>query len=146
MSREYVDSIIVSHDSLKKIQKAQKNIYRAGVYGYSEGKLADTLSASSTILGLAFVASTPVGVAAGIVGLFATMGSGSDKDVILDWIKTGYLEMGDMIDYFEENSNIDRMEIKFPFFEFTQNGSTVRIVTGGGVIGKMHSGHGWYQP
>jgi len=143
MSREYAEDIMVSYSDLKKIQKAQKYMYRAGVHGYSDGQLANLLGSCSTILGLAFVNSTPVGVAAGIVGLLSILGSGSDKDTIINWMLVGYLEIGDMMDFLDENPRYDRLVIKFPFFEFTQNGNTVRIITGRGVIQKAHTGHGW---
>lgn len=142
MASEYAAKIVVSLDSLRKIQKAQRHMYDSGIVNLDSNTLASLLSPLSTVLGLAFVTSSPAGIAAGVVGIATSM-TVSARAVLQDMVYSGYWNLGYMDDYMVANPKYDLIQIKLPFIEYVIDGKRIRFITGKGVITGVHSGSGW---
>lgn len=146
-SREYAASITVSASQLDQMRNAQNN---ASLYGHWGDGSADTVGLASvlggvatTLLGLLFVTSSPVGIAAGIGALVAGLGSGVANDTG-DVIDNGVKELTEMIPGLKALTRYDLFQIRFPFLEFTlQDGTVIRFISGKGVIERAHAGSGW---
>ncbi len=143
MAIEYADTIIVTLDSLRKVQRAQRVTYDSGIVSPNESKLIEALGPVASILGLVFIKSTPAGLAAGVISLFSTMLLPSDKSILKAQVYEGYWQLGYMIDFMEDNPKYDKIEILLPFIEYTVNSGPLRFITGRGVIKKAHTSAGW---
>lgn len=141
-SREYSEDLTVTLSQLKKIQKAQRAMYKNGLVKLEGTTLESVLGSVATILGLAFVTSTPAGIVAGITSLVASLGV-SAKDALKDMVYTGYFSMEDLTDFFEENPEYDMIKVEFPFIEYYVGGKTIRFVSGEGLVKKAHNEDGW---
>ncbi|MBG9942093.1 hypothetical protein ABE237_12365 [Brevibacillus formosus] len=141
-AREYAAKLTVNLDQLRKIERAQREVYDKGLVKPSDTKLLTALGAVASVLGLVFVASTPAGVVAGVTGIVASI-TPSAKDALESMVKAGYWELGYMEDYLVDNPRFNRMEIELPFIEYNVNGETIRFITGKGIILRVHNGSGW---
>ncbi|UYZ12661.1 hypothetical protein A6764_17900 [Brevibacillus sp. WF146] len=141
-SREYADTIIVNLDQIRKIERAQREMYDSGLVRLDSNRLMSVLGTVSSVLGLAFVTSTPAGIVAGITGILASI-TPSAKDILEQMVYKGYWELGYMEDFLVDNPQYDRMEIELPFIEFDVNGKVIRFISGKGIIKRVHSKSGW---
>ncbi|MBR0579159.1 hypothetical protein P9F86_19080 [Bacillus altitudinis] len=141
-SSEYADRVTVDLDQVLNMQSAQRNVYKKAFQKKDYSNLKDALGASSTILGLLFIANTPTGVVTGVTGLLATIAPSAQAE--LDkLVKNGYYEMGDLQEFLHENKKYDLIDVQLPFIEYKVNGKRIRFVTGTGVIKRVHSKSGW---
>ncbi|MET3211379.1 UNVERIFIED_CONTAM: hypothetical protein ABIC26_004346 [Paenibacillus sp. PvR008] len=148
-SREYAATVTVSRRQLTKMSIAQDEVIRSGNFESGEtatATLIATLSGiSATVLGLLFIASTPVGIATGIASLAASLFGAGMGSSVNEYLQNGVNGMDRITNTIIANDlQYDLYQIKFPFLEYTLEDDTViRFITGNGVILKAHSENGW---
>ncbi|AET58099.1 hypothetical protein HPL003_06680 [Paenibacillus terrae HPL-003] len=115
------------------MRSAQRVIYRNG--GFQKNNpdynlmVTGLAGIGATILGLIFVASTPVGIAAGVTSIVASLFAvGSSGKALESLIQQGNDGMADGLEFFELNKRYDMLEIKFPFLEYTLSDGTVIVL------------------
>lgn len=138
-TKEYTATYIFTKDTIEKAERAQRVIWDSGIVDPDEDKLAQSLGAVGTILGL-YMASTAAGLAATVIGLVTAM-SYNEKDAIEDMVEKGYWGMGYIEDFLDDHPEYDRVEVTLPFIEYETAG--VRFVTGEGLVKRVHAGSGW---
>ncbi len=142
MAREYISKVIVNLDQLRKIQRGQRTIYDSGIVNPNSNTLIAGLSGVVSILALAFIRSTPVGVAAGVISLASGMTS-SEKDILKNLVYSGYWHLGYMDDFMVDHPNYDLIEMELPFLEYTVDKEPIRFIQGKGMITRVHTKNGW---
>ncbi|AUO06179.1 hypothetical protein NS115_18915 [Paenibacillus jamilae] len=148
-SREYATTITASPYQLLKMSEAQRVALESGNFRGGSANTAAIVAGLSgitaTVLGLIFVASTPVGVAMGIASLASSLfaaGTGSTVENVISNGIAGIDKINNQIALYGER--YDLYQIKFPFLEYTlQDGTVIRFISGNGVVQKAHSGNGW---
>ncbi|KFX54737.1 hypothetical protein FDF26_17260 [Clostridium botulinum] len=144
MAREYAENIIVSLKSLKKIQRAEDSMFDYITGDLDDGQLGSDLSAVSTILSV-FLLSTPAGAVSCCAGLLGGLLSSSDKKTVIKLIEDGHRDIREKIYFLEDNPRYDKIEVKFPFIEYSTPKGDIRFITGKGVYVRCHvkNGGGW---
>lgn len=149
-TREYASTITVTADQLAQMRSAQRVVYRNGGFDTNHpdwnGLVTGLTGFGATILGLVFIASTPVGIAMGVTSIVASLFAiGKTGEALESLIKQGNDGMADGLEFFELNKRYDMLEIKFPFLEYSlSDGTVIRFVTGAGVPVRAHvAGSGW---
>lgn len=61
-AREYNERLIVTREQLDQMERAQREMYRSGIVRLNENRLMSRLAELTTVLGFAFIQSTPAGV------------------------------------------------------------------------------------
>ncbi|MDQ0496893.1 hypothetical protein [Paenibacillus brasilensis] len=148
-SREYAATVTVSRNELVKMSIAQDEVIRNG--GFDSGRtdvaalIAGLSGIGATILGLMFIASTPVGIATGIASLASSLLGAGTGSRVNDYLQDGVNGMNRIVNTIIDNDlQYDLYQIKFPFLEYTlQDDTVIRFITGNGVILKAHSENGW---
>lgn len=134
-SREYAATVTASPYQLLKMSEAQRVALESGNFRGGSANTAAIVAGltgiTATVLGLVFVASTPVGVAMGIASLASTLfasGTGSTvENVISDGI-AGIDKINTQIALY--GGRYDLYQIKFPFLEYTlQDGTVIRFIS-----------------
>lgn len=145
-SREYATTLTLTLDQLRKMRNAEQTVWDNGFVPSSpnyEGIIGG-LGGVATVLGLAFAASTPAGVAAGVISVLTSLAQTGGKEALRDMYQTGFVGLNHPISFLENNSNYDMVEITLPFIEFNQSGNIIRFVSGNGVVKRVHAvGSGW---
>ncbi|MCR8845312.1 hypothetical protein NQ117_16640 [Paenibacillus sp. SC116] len=138
-TKEYAKKVILSLDEVRKAKQAQTAMYEHGFKKPNGDKLAQLVGASATILGLVFIASTSVGVAAGIAGILALLAP-NEKAALESMINTGYKELDKIETFLETNTKYSHVEVNLPFIEYERQG--IRFVTGKGVVTRVKAKNG----
>lgn len=142
-AKEYAATLTLNKDQVSKIAIAQRHIYDAGIVNPNSNRLASLLSSVASVLGLAFVASTPVGLATGVTALVAGM-LPNEKGILESMVKEGYWQLGYVEDFFRASNDYDLIQVQMPFIEYET--AKVRFVTGKCVIKKIHKKNGpWLE-
>ncbi|WP_342419299.1 hypothetical protein [Paenibacillus sp. FSL H8-0168] len=148
-SREYSATVTVSRKQLVKMSIAQDEVIKNGNFDNGRADTAALIAGLSgigaTVLGLIFIASTPVGVATGIASLASSLFSAGTGSKVNDYLQNGVNGMDRIVKTIIDNDlQYDLYQIKFPFLEYTlQDDTVIRFITGNGVILKAHSENGW---
>ncbi|MCW3795406.1 hypothetical protein OM416_27750 [Paenibacillus sp. LS1] len=148
-SREYATSVIVTRQELSKMILAQRTVLESGRFKTGVADKAAILAGlggiGATVLGLIFVASAPVSIAAGVAGLSLSLfgiGAGGKMEDLLEYGIKGMTEI--LTDINAYGSRYSQYQLKFPFLEYTlQDGTVLRFVQGKGVVERARSGSGW---
>ncbi|MGO1581440.1 MAG: hypothetical protein ACTHY0_04025 [Mammaliicoccus vitulinus] len=139
---EYIDEIEINIMDMEEFGDASNEAYQQGfiqkVSEYNLSRAMSGLGISSTILGLAFLASTPVSIAAGVTGLITALPSSAEDTLrylfhtgISDWrhVKTalirGAYDNGKWVE--PVYPEFTRIKIKCAFIEYPQY--NIRFVT-----------------
>lgn len=88
-SKEYAAKLIFTLDSVRKTQRAQRNIYDSGIVSPNQNTLASSLSAVASVLSLVFILGTPATLAAGVTSLVSGM-IPDEKSVLQSLVYAGY--------------------------------------------------------
>jgi|GEM_PF-2294748 len=134
---EYISNLIVSYDDVQKMQTAQLAAYDyiCGLKSYNE--LVVVLGTAATILGLIFIKSTAVGVAAGLTSLLSGMSS-SEKETLKDVTNAGVRGLASLSVYMYNNrTRYNLVKADFPFLKFVDENMTV--VQGEPEITSVHN-------
>lgn len=143
MAREYKDTLTVNLDQLVKMERAQRNIYDRGFVSPSKVDLTSLLGLSATVLGLVFIASTPVSVATAAVSLGTSFVPPSEKKLLEGMVKTGYWDLGYARDLLADGY-YDLLEMELPFIEYVVNGQKLRLISGKNAVKRAHiKGSSW---
>lgn len=143
--REYSENVIFSLSQIRETQAAQKAILDEGFGANSETRLKTALGLGITILGLIFVTSTPAGVATIVLGLITTL-SASRKEGLEKLVNDGYSGISYWETWMQSRTQYSQIEVEFPFIEYTVDGSTIRFITGDGVLKRVRTSSGWLLP
>ncbi|WP_068792547.1 hypothetical protein [Brevibacillus laterosporus] len=141
-SKEYADTVIVNLSQVRKIRRAQREIYDSGFDKPDDNRLLSVLGSAASVLGLIFVTSTPVGILAGITGILSSI-TPNAREALESMVQKGEWNLGYMEDFLDDYPEYDRMEIELPFIEFNVNGKKIRFVSGKGNVLRVHSRGGW---
>jgi len=144
VSREYIETLTVSLDQIKKMQRAQYAIYKQGLIDRDNNALSEELGACSTVLGFAFGAPTIVAIIGALSGLISSLGSGIVSLETL--IENGFMDLAGVQYFMEDNPNYDLIQIKMSFIEYTDQ--NIRFVehtgTDDGLVAvHIKNGGGW---
>lgn len=144
MAREYADNVLANISQLRKIQKFEEAVFDYVTGDLDEDELSTSLAVVSTVLSV-FLCSTVAGAVSMCANLFSIALSGSDKRTVQNMIQKGYMDIGRKISFLEDNPQYDRVDVKFPFIEYTVDGKQIRFVSGNGVIQRCHGTNsgGW---
>lgn len=139
---EYASTLIFSKDQLYQARRAQAEIRQKGFDQKNQTNLIQGLSTFASVLSLMFKLPTPVTLAAGVISL-ALGSSQSEVNVLISLSIAGEDYLDEVYDFMYDNPDYDLIEVTLPFLEFVEEG--FRIVTGIGIVTKVHSssGHGW---
>lgn len=148
-SREYATSVTVTRQELSKMILAQRTILESGRFKTGVADKAAIIaglgSIGATVLGLIFIASAPVGIAAGVAGLSLSLfgiGLGGKMEDLLSYGINGMTDI--LTDITAYGNRYSQFQIKLPFLEYTlQDGTVLRFVQGRGVVERARSGGGW---
>ncbi|MDK8193152.1 hypothetical protein QP794_23980 [Paenibacillus sp. UMB7766-LJ446] len=148
-SREYATSITVTPAELGKMIIAQQTVLDSGKFSTGAADKAAIIAGlggiSATVLGLIFIASAPVSIAAGVAGLAFSLysyGTGGKMEDVLEYGISGMNKILSEINAY--GSRYSQFQIKFPFLEYTmQDGTVLRFIQGQGVVERARSGGGW---
>lgn len=144
MSRrsEYTSILTVSKNELEQMMYAQVQVYDFIDEKINSSQLINALGPVSTILGLIFIQSTPVGVAAAVGSIISGI-TFNEKEMIKAEIDAGLRGLVRLHQSISQNPNIQLAQVKLPFLEFIDY--NFRVVTGDGLIlGLLINGH-WYH-
>ncbi|MDM5246024.1 hypothetical protein [Lysinibacillus sp. G4S2] len=142
-SREYMANLTLSYSEVEKVMTAQQVIYEKGLVKLESNSMITALGPVATVLGLAFVTSTPAGIAAGVAGIISGL-VGSAKAELDSLVKNGYWELGKTRDFLKNNPKYTHVELKLPFIEYTLDAKDkIRFITGKGVLVRVKTSTGW---
>lgn len=148
-SNEYYAKIRVSKENLDKIRRAQLEMVNKGFRLQDTQSLIASLNAigiSATTLGLAFVMSTPAGIAAGITGIISFLGSGIPT--LENLLQLGTLQLMNMVDFMTDNPQYDMVEFNIPWLSYVSvNNEALRFCQATSMAGwsvtAAHTSNGW---
>ncbi|HBF2207825.1 hypothetical protein [Paenibacillus aceti] len=144
-TREFKKKVTMTYQQAKMIRNAQQDMYDSGIVKPNQNNLASLLSASASILGLAFATNTAAGVAAGVVSLTLGLGT-NEKDTLDRMVKDGIYEFNSIIRAFEDNSSYKMIEVELPYIEYKQSGEVLaQFFTGAGRVIRINTGSGWIE-
>lgn len=140
--KEYVDTLTVSLQNLRDMQKAQYAMWNEGFKEQNFSNLTASLGAVSTILSFAFGAPTVVAVVSAISGLISELGSGLQTTE--DIVKEGHWKLQDLVNWMESHPQYDLIKVKMSFLEFYGD-YNIRFVeyTSSDYITAVHTSNGW---
>lgn len=135
---EYVETTIFTENELWKIYDAQHNIRTKGYEDQDESGLASALSASTTILSLAFMLPTPVTLAAGVISIVTLWPS--ERDNLIRVCEDGEDFWHEAFSMIYTTPDADAIKLKVSYLEFVDEG--YRICTQGEIL-SIHTPNGW---
>jgi hypothetical protein len=146
-SREGTVTVTISKDNLYKLERAQRESMVKGIYNENSGSLQTALGGFLTALGfICSKAPTAVGVAIGVVSVANDLVP-NEKDILNNLSNSGLNWIREQYDFMYDNPEYDLIEIKYPYLEYLDIGTTgknIRFVTGKGILTKVHvKGGGW---
>lgn len=139
--KEYIKNLTASHETLLKMQDVQLEAYDYINGDTSYENFITALGAFSTVLGLVFITSTPVGVAAGITGIITSISS-SEKQTLLGLIDDGIRGIARLSKFLRENQEYDLLKANFPFLEFIIE--EISFIQGEPELTAVHGSGGWW--
>lgn len=146
MSREYTQTLTLTPDQIKKMERAQRETYNQGLINQNSGALSSALGPVSTILGLIFITSTTFGVAAATVGLITSMSQNS-KQALKNMVNDGNNYLRRIMDICDDNPKYQAVEVELPFAEYstldTRTDYIIRYVIGQGSVKRVKVNGGW---
>lgn len=148
--REYVEEVTLNINEITKWKKLENAVLREGFDAESHTGLKmaiEVIGASASLLGLAFVTFTPVGIATGIIGILSVLAP-TDKNDLEVRVNRGYRKIDELLMWMEDN-NYDAVKVKVAFeeyYDYTQY--TIRFVTDTDLdlVTAVHTGSGWMVP
>lgn len=149
-SREYYAKIRVKKGDISKIKSVQYAVITNGLGQQDESSLANSLNAincGATLLGLVFVASTPIGIASAVIGIVSGLGSSGISN-LEDLLNKGYIQLDQMLLFMNANPQYDMIEINLPFLEYkSTSGEVLRLCEATSskawAITATHTSGGW---
>ncbi|WP_342553769.1 hypothetical protein [Paenibacillus sp. FSL R7-0652] len=142
-TKEYAATVTLNKKDVLDMMKAQRVIYNSGISKPDKAQLIADLANVTGILATIFLVSTPGGLA-GALAQALLASTPSEKQTLDLMVKEGHFKMGDLADWFDDNSGFDIIEVKLPFIEYeTQR---IRFVTGRGAIQRVHKKGGPWMP
>lgn len=144
---EYKETIILSRKNLDVLVEAQKYIRREGILNNDEYTLAEKLAGivggTATILGLAFVTSTPIGIAAGVTSVMLTLSTSAIVDLD-DLLTKGISDLGDLETWYKDYPDYDLIEVEMGFLEYPDQEIRFVTHTSPKYIKRIHVDGGWH--
>lgn len=144
-TREFRKILTINYEEAKKIRNAQVDMYVNGIVTPSESSLVSALSASATVLSMAFGVGYPVTLAAAIISMVTNIGP-TERDMLDKLVLAGNNGFNSVIRTFENNPTYKTIEIEFPYIEYKKSGSLVaQFFTGAGRVKRINTGSGWIE-
>lgn len=104
-TKEYADTLTVSLQNLRDMQKAQYDMWNDGFEEQNFSKLSSDLGLVSTILGFAFGTPTVVAAVGAISGLVSALGSGFKTTEGI--VKEGEWELEGLVSWMTDHPQYD---------------------------------------
>lgn len=108
----------------------------------------NALSIPVSILGLAFVTNTVVGIATAVTGIYTSLSAAALSDELTPLIEKGTLQLDNMVDFMADHPEYDMVEFNIPWLAYVSTGNKeIRFCeatsSAGWAITAAHTGNGW---
>lgn len=147
-SYEYTQKLTFSLDELAKAVEVQAVLVHGARTNRASNLVAASISSlgvGSTLLGLLFVTSTPVGIAAGIASLTSTALGASLHNYFLGALEHGHEALTNRLAAFAKSAiatKYKRIEFEVAFVEYNSISGKTRYIIGAGPITRMQTNSG----